>query len=50
MITQYLQQILHLSCRVQPLPPFQALCPCQVFLKFCKFREVSSLAVCLKDV
>ena len=28
MITQYLQQVLHLSCRVQPLPSFHAFCLC----------------------
>ena len=38
-ITRYLQQILQVSCRFQPLPSFQALTVCEVFLNFCKFRE-----------
>ena len=30
MITQYLQQILHLSCQILSLPSFKTPCPCSV--------------------
>ena len=45
---QHLQQILHLSRRVQSLPSFQAPCPYGVLKLLKDQREVSFFADCFK--
>lgn len=45
---QHLQQILHLSRRVQSLPNFQAPCPYGVLKLLKDQREVSFFADCFK--